>query len=126
MRKIKFRVWDKQFKVWVDPEIVARWAMYVLENPSSIAHEIMQFTGKIDKKGKEIYEGDIVLDDEVIGNIYNNPEMKINNMSLVIKETNEISFAQWNTMHMIILWGGMIITIGIVVGYWIYLLSLMR
>mgnify|MGYP003395806629 CR=1 FL=1 len=59
MREIKFRAWDKQFKKWVDPEIVCKWAIYSLENPSSIAHEITQFTGLKDKQGKEIYEGDI-------------------------------------------------------------------
>lgn len=60
MKELKFRAWDKQFKFWVNPEIVSRWAIYSFEHPSSITHEITQFTGLYDKHKNEIYEGDII------------------------------------------------------------------
>lgn len=60
MRELKFRSWDSRNKVMevIDPlgadcpDLVGRIqdAQYV----------VMQFTGLLDKHGKEIYEGDIV------------------------------------------------------------------
>lgn len=68
MRPIKFRVWCKDFGEWEkDP---------VLLSPDGVIHHVNQhgrinvirpdnhivqwFTGLLDSKGKEIYEGDIV------------------------------------------------------------------
>ena len=69
MREIKFRAWDKKDKCW------AKWGNiemgcrnypndYVTFEPipswPTDDYEIMQFTGLLDVKGKEIYEGDII------------------------------------------------------------------
>jgi len=124
MKEIKFRVWDvfgknmrkvskvcfgddgSALTISVEPEKHARLFESFVDGESGI---LMQFTGLADKNGKEIYEGDIVKDDnstfkvewefakwhfqringayqypseystasrmEIIGNIYENPEL---------------------------------------------------
>ena len=100
MREIKFRAWGKSKKTMyyqdfaVNPDGTTKtWGLY--------EHlELLQYTGLHDKRGKEIYEGDILrfpdgevtnviwmeypaafspmdlhLASEVIGNIYENPEL---------------------------------------------------
>ena len=50
MRPLKFRIWDGNNKHYVYPD--------VLELNAGL--EYQQFTGLLDKQGKEIYEGDIL------------------------------------------------------------------
>lgn len=98
MRPIKFRAWDKKKK-----------KMYLPYVNTTMTHgecideftddELMQFTGLLDRNGREIYEGDVVKGDEninnwtvewdsagywncmrvpeieIIGNIYEHPEL---------------------------------------------------
>lgn len=114
-REIKFRMWDKSTKImhpWEsDHESkIAGAKVYfsrMIDDPDAV---IMQFTGLLDKNGKEIYEDDIIKDHfkntisrirysiersqfipdndnphygywpasvyiEIIGNIYENPEL---------------------------------------------------
>ena len=129
-REIKFRAWDKEWKIMWYPDSGDEWAVtidgkiYRNYPDECCSHHlieywnkaiVMQYTGLKDKNGAEIYEGDIVkgffegkgikdkviwwdkgaswyvghdnektrnltalsaLDDlEVIGNIYENPEL---------------------------------------------------
>lgn len=69
MREIKFRAFDKSFKIMSKPfqgELVnAQDQIHSLTEllRRNDVWEVMQFTGLKDKTGKEIYEGDIVTSD---------------------------------------------------------------
>lgn len=84
MREIKFRAWDKRKKKIID---VAKIQFYRNGNgnlsnciasiqsleksylPADII--LLQFTGLLDKNGKEIYEGDIIKYTDAEGKIFN-------------------------------------------------------
>lgn len=70
-REIKFRVWDKENKVWIDSFHIRKNGdvMFDLggygEDVSVLQNIVLvQYTGLNDKNGKEIYEGDYLKDSE--------------------------------------------------------------
>ncbi len=69
MRQIKFRAWDKEKeKMFVPVRLtfikgIAGVTHAIGDrdvNPKSNDYVVMQFTGLLDKNGKEIYEGDVL------------------------------------------------------------------
>lgn len=58
-REIKFKVWSKSDKSMLD---VGHWTINMC-NVSFQTNPVMQFSGLMDEEGKEIYEGDIMQDE---------------------------------------------------------------
>ncbi len=67
MREIKFRAWDKANEILSHVTNIKFWNVGVeievlegVENGKTPVYILMQYTGFVDKNGKEIYEGDIL------------------------------------------------------------------
>jgi hypothetical protein len=60
MRPIKFRAWNGE--VMISPDYINRngLAHWKEDSIPTTSDKLMQFTGLLDKKGNEIYEGDII------------------------------------------------------------------
>ena len=104
MRELKFRAWDKlnsmmlypngQLITWYDCKVWLQLCHpynhnYGLDRspdkPENL--HLMQYTGLHDKNGKEIYEGDIVNDRDVIGVV----EYEDDNIRFEIRRKNGFS-----------------------------------
>ena len=91
MREIKFRAWDKENKKMMKVSSLHLENKEISVKENETFHlfrmqDLMQYTGLKDKNGKEIYEGDIV----VLNNIEND------NMCIVRYEHSSYRLEGWS------------------------------
>jgi uncharacterized phage protein (TIGR01671 family) len=110
MRTLKFRAWDKENKRMLWTGFHDRNWYLTERNDEKGCHclgekkqgdankfEIMQFTGLKDKNLKEIYEGDVVKHDELVG-IY---EVIFKNGKFLLSDNTFLNINLWNLSEII-------------------------
>lgn len=60
MREIKFRAWNKSRKAWEIGVVIGLDGRVVGWSNGGADIELQQYTGRKDRNGREIYEGDIL------------------------------------------------------------------
>ena len=93
MRTIKFRAWDGE--QMVSPDYIGRdgRAYWKANSILTSSERVMQFTGLLDKNGKEIYEGDIVRTGVYTDRTYSNQKKGIKHIGYVEYSIGEGDFA---------------------------------
>ena len=97
MRKLKFRAWHKTFEMMADVKSIDLHSKIVMLDAvtadglpprySLDGVELMQFTGLLDKKGVEIWEGDVVqIELSTVKDLKGTLEYNIYNLPVEFKE----------------------------------------
>lgn len=110
-REIKFRAWDSNDKKWLfDYEklggfsLIGEVVLFGLISKYSLSYyrhiQIMQYTGLKDKKGNEVYEGDIIQRMHELSNSIVEGEIVFYNGSFRIKWVGDTNFNDILHIHL--------------------------